>query len=136
MARKLYSVKYEKVTEFIKNNKSEIKSLLVSNHFEYAKLFGNTYYELRIKEFIEQYKIDSGTLFEQLLIEKGKAFYSECCKKEGKPLRMALVVSPTKAIYFTEEMEASLSDTIPSGGVLLDTMGEIIASHTIHYLKD
>ena len=58
MARKLYSVKYEKVAEFIKNNKSEIKSLLVSNHFEYAKLFGNTYYELRIKEFIEQYKID------------------------------------------------------------------------------
>ena len=85
---------------------------------------------------VEQYKIDSDTLFEQLLIEKGKAYYSECCKKEGKPLRMALVVSPTKAIYFTEEMEASLSDTIPSGGVLLDTMGEIIASHTIHYLKD
>lgn len=82
---------------------------------------------------VEQYKIDSDTLFEQLLIEEGKAFYSECCEKEGKPLRMALVVSPNKAFYFTEEEDASPSNTIPSGGVLLDTKGDIIATHTKHY---
>lgn len=85
---------------------------------------------------VEQYKIDSDTLFEQLLIEEGKAFYSECCEKEGKPLRMALVVSPNKAFYFTEEEEASISNTIPFGGVLLDTKGDIIATHTKHYLSE
>lgn len=58
MARKLYSVKYEKVAQFVKSNRAEIKAHLSSNHFEYAKLFGNTLYELRIKNFIEQFKIE------------------------------------------------------------------------------
>ena len=58
MARKLYFVKYEKVSQFIKANKAEIKTYLSSSHFEYAKMFGNTMYELRIKSFIEQFKIE------------------------------------------------------------------------------
>lgn len=82
---------------------------------------------------VEQYKLDNESLLDQLLIEEGKTFYSECCEKEGKLLRMALVVSPNKVFYFTEEGEAILSDKIPYGGVLLDTKGDRIAENTKHY---
>lgn len=58
MARKLYSIHYEKVAHFVKINKAEIKAHLTSASFEYAKLFGNTLYEMRIKKFLEQFKIE------------------------------------------------------------------------------
>ena len=58
MARKLYSIHYEKVAHFVKVNKPEIKAHLSSASFEYAKLFGNAQYEIRIKNFIEQFKIE------------------------------------------------------------------------------
>lgn len=58
MARKLYSLKYEKVAQFAKENKADIKAHLSSTAFEYAKLFGNAQYEIRIKNFIEHFKIE------------------------------------------------------------------------------
>lgn len=85
---------------------------------------------------VEQYKIDSDILFEQLLIEEGKAFYSECCEKEGKLLRMALVVNASKAFYFDKKDESIVSNEIPTGGILLDVKGDCIASHTQHYIDN
>lgn len=63
MARKLYSIKYEEVSNFIKNNKTKIDEYLLSTSFEYAKLFGNAIYEMKIKNFIEQFKIDKDKVY-------------------------------------------------------------------------
>jgi len=63
MARKLYSIKYAKVADFIKNNKNKIYEHLSSTNFEYAKLFGNAIYEIKIKNFIEQFKIDKDKVY-------------------------------------------------------------------------
>lgn len=58
MAQKQYSIHYEKLTNFCKLNKADFKHYLNGAHFEYAKVFGSAIYELKIKAFIEQFKID------------------------------------------------------------------------------
>jgi hypothetical protein len=85
---------------------------------------------------VEQYKLESDDLLEQLLISEGKDFYIQYCNKEGKTLKMALVTSPTKAFYFEENMEPKFSNQIPFGGVLLGVEEQIIATHTMHYLNN
>ena len=46
---------------------------------------------------------------------------------------MALVINANKAYYFEPDKEPILNSSIPSGGVLLDVEGQIIAKNTEHY---
>ncbi len=58
LAKKLYSVGFHRVKTFIQENRSIIKEHLTKpSLFEYSKIFGNAIYELKIKEFLETFKI-------------------------------------------------------------------------------
>lgn len=55
-------------------------------------------------------------------------------KRRNRVVRVALVIGPNKAYYFENNEEPALSNSIPSGGVLLDVEGKIIANNSKHFI--
>ncbi|WP_320035777.1 hypothetical protein [Halarcobacter sp.] len=59
MAKHIYHLPLQDTLKFFKENKTFINEGLNNTAiFEYRKLYGRTFYELQIKEFIEFFKID------------------------------------------------------------------------------
>lgn len=73
----------------------------------------------------------------KVLIAHFKEVYQKINRRESESVKMALVLAPNLAYYITERnQEPTVSNSIPSGGVLLDMKGEVIATHTKHYQQD
>jgi hypothetical protein len=85
---------------------------------------------------VEPYKLESDSLSEELLVNEARTLYNEYTNREGKSLKIALVVKGNKAFYFDEHNKLPICNEIPYGGVLLDVDGQIIANNTRHYLKN
>lgn len=83
---------------------------------------------------IESYIMADEDLLTNKLIEEVKVVYKKLCEAKNKILKMALVLDAKKAYYFNGENEVSFSESIPSGGVLLDMNGRQIADNSKHYL--
>ena len=70
----------------------------------------------------------------KVLIDYFKVVYLKTNRRESESVKMALVLAPDLAYYLTESnQEPAVSNSIPSGGVLLDMNGRIIATYTKHY---
>ena len=85
---------------------------------------------------VEPYKLESDSLLEELLVYEAKVFYAELTAREGKSLKMALVVNASKVFYFDANNKISSRNDIPKGAILLGVDGQIITKNTRHYLKN
>jgi hypothetical protein len=83
---------------------------------------------------IDDYITDNKDLLNNKLIEASKEYYKEHCEKPNHTAKMALVLGIKEAYYFNGENEVSFNASIPSGGVLLSTLGNVIAKNTNHYV--
>lgn len=73
----------------------------------------------------------------KVLIAHFKEVYLKTNRRESESVKMALVLAPDLAYYITESnQEPTVSNSIPSGGVLLDIKGNRIAENTKHYLNE
>lgn len=85
---------------------------------------------LEMDSYIEKNEV----LMETKLVEAAKNYCISLWDRQNRIFKIALVLSPNKAYYFNGESEATCNTSIPSGGVLLDTLGHIIAKNTNHYI--
>ena len=69
---------------------------------------------------------------EQIMVEHVTFVQQKESEKQNRNVKVALVINANKAYYFEQDKEPTLN-SIPSGGVLLDVEGKIIAKNTEHY---
>lgn len=70
-----------------------------------------------------------------ILLERFKSAYKKVNQNLVIPKSMALVLGPKRAYYLDEtKQEATFSDSIPSGKILLDMNAKTIAEHTEHFI--
>ena len=70
---------------------------------------------------------------EQIMVEHVTLVQQKESEKQNRNVKVALVINANKAYYFEQDKEPTLNSAIPSGGVLLDVEGQIIAKNTEHY---
>jgi hypothetical protein len=84
---------------------------------------------------METSDVGDETLLENNLVEATKDYYQNLCEKHNNIIKMALVLGHNKAYYYASENKVNFNESIPSGGVVLDISGQIIAKNTRHYLE-
>ena len=70
---------------------------------------------------------------EQIMVEHVTLVQQKESEKQNRNVKVALVINANTAYYFEQDKEPILNSAIPSGGVLLDVEGQIIAKNTEHY---
>jgi len=68
------------------------------------------------------------------LLTRTNSIHKKLINEKGTKIELCLVLGPNKAYYFEYEKETTLSQSIPSGGMLLSQEGKIIAMNRKHYL--
>ncbi|WP_293892289.1 hypothetical protein [Flavobacterium sp.] len=72
--------------------------------------------------------------FEKHLISVTKQYHINLNLKRESKYPLALVLSPDKVYYFEPDSSVTCTTEIPSGGILVDLKGKIIARNTEHYV--
>jgi len=89
-----------------------------------------------ITRYFDCYKCRSRNVqleeIEQIIVEHVALVQQKESEKQNRKVKVALVINANKAYYFEQDKEPTLN-SIPSGGVLLDVEGKIIAKNTEHY---
>lgn len=71
---------------------------------------------------------------EQIMVEHVALVHQKESESQNREVKVALVINTNKAYYFEIDTKPTVNSIIPSGGVLLDVNGQIIAKNTNHYL--
>ncbi len=68
------------------------------------------------------------------MVEHVALVHQKESESQNREVKVALVINTNKAYYFEIDTKPTVNSIIPSGGVLLDVNGQIIAKNTNHYL--